>query len=95
VTNSGQPVPEEEIELLTEPFHRFDRRQPGRGAGVGLSIVRAVTTAHGGRLRLEVREEGGLVAAVVLPAIRAEPARAASRDSRGLRPASGARSSGV
>jgi signal transduction histidine kinase len=95
VTNSGQPVPEEEIELLTEPFHRFDRRQAGRGAGVGLSIVRAVTTAHGGRLRLEAREEGGLVAAVVLPAIRAEPARAASRDSRGLRPASGARSSGV
>lgn len=95
VTNSGQAVPEEEIELLTEPFHRFDRRQPGRGAGVGLSIVRAVTTAHGGRLRLAGRDEGGLLAAVVLPAVRAEPARAASRDSRGLRPASGARSSGV
>jgi signal transduction histidine kinase len=95
VMNSGQPVPEEEIELLTEPFHRFDRRQPARGAGVGLSIVRAVTTAHGGRLRLEGRDEGGLVAAVVLPAVRAEPARAASRDSRGPRPASGARSSGA
>jgi signal transduction histidine kinase len=93
LTNSGPRVPPEEVRLLTEPFHRLDRRRAGRGAGVGLSIVRAVATAHGGRLRLAARDDGGLLAEVVLPAIRAEPARVAAPGSR--RPASAARSTGV
>jgi signal transduction histidine kinase len=73
VTNSGPLIPADRIELLTEPFERLERRNR-RGAGVGLSIVRAVTTAHGGRLRLSAREDGGLMADVVLPGSRAEPA---------------------
>jgi signal transduction histidine kinase len=72
VTNSGPRVPEDEVARLTEPFHRFERRRSRRGSGVGLSIVRAVATAHGGWLRLASRDEGGLVAEVALPALRAE-----------------------
>jgi signal transduction histidine kinase len=71
VTNSGARVPDESVRLLTEPFHRLERRRDRRGAGVGLSIVRAVATAHGGRLELSAREDGGLVAGVELPAVRA------------------------
>ena len=71
VTNSGPHVPEASVQLLTEPFHRLERRRDRRGAGVGLSIVRAVAAAHGGRLELSVREDGGLVADVELPAVRA------------------------
>jgi signal transduction histidine kinase len=89
VTNNGPRVPPDEVALLTEPFQRFDRRRPGRGAGVGLSIVRAVTTAHGGRLRLAARDEGGLVAEVVLPSLRDERGRRDGRDSV-RRPAPGA-----
>ena len=83
VTNSGPRVPADRVELLTEPFERLERRNR-RGAGVGLSIVRAVTTAHGGRLELSAREGGGLVADVALPGARAEPAgpRRNERDSR-------------
>ena len=87
VENSGPRVPEDEVALLTEPFHRHDRRRPGRGAGVGLSIVRAVAGAHGGRLRLAAREEGGLIAEVALPAARGERARPALRGSARTRPA--------
>ena len=87
VENSGPRVPEEEVALLAEPFHRHDRRRPGRGAGVGLSIVRAVAGAHGGRLRLDARDEGGLVAEVALPSVRAERARPALRGSARTRPA--------
>jgi signal transduction histidine kinase len=90
VTNSGPRVPDEELALLTEPFHRFDRRRPGRGAGVGLSIVRAVATAHGGRLGLAPRDEGGLVAEVVLPGLRDGRARPGLRGSARTRPAPGA-----
>jgi signal transduction histidine kinase len=71
VTNSGPRVPEASVQLLTEPFHRLERRRDRRGAGVGLSIVRAVAAAHGGRLELSAREDGGLVADVELPAVRA------------------------
>jgi signal transduction histidine kinase len=92
VTNTGPQVPEVDVELLTEPFQRFDRRRSRRGAGVGLSIVRAVTTAHGGRLRLTPRDEGGLVAQVVLPAIRAERNRRDARDSLRAQAAPGVRS---
>jgi signal transduction histidine kinase len=90
VTNGGPPVPADEVALLTEPFHRFDRRRAGRGAGVGLSIVRAVATAHGGRLLLVAREEGGLLAEVILPGLRAGRDRPGARGSARRRPASGA-----
>lgn len=71
VVNSGPRVPDESVRLLTEPFHRLERRRDRRGAGVGLSIVGAVAAAHGGRLELSAREDGGLVADVELPAVRA------------------------
>jgi signal transduction histidine kinase len=71
VVNTGPRVPDESLQLLTEPFHRLERRRDRRGAGVGLSIVRAVAAAHGGRLELSAREDGGLVADVDLPAVRA------------------------
>ena len=93
VTNSGPRVPDESVRLLTEPFHRLERRRDRRGAGVGLSIVRAVTTAHGGRLELSAREDGGLVADVELPVVRApRGARLAGRGSpRQSRSAGGTR----
>jgi signal transduction histidine kinase len=81
VVNAGPRVPDESVQLLTEPFHRLERRRDRRGAGVGLSIVRAVAAAHGGRLELSAREDGGLVAEVELPAVRAS--RGARRLGRG------------
>ncbi len=39
-----------------------------KGAGLGLSIVRAIAVAHGGALELHVRPEGGLRVIVRLPA---------------------------
>jgi signal transduction histidine kinase len=84
VTNTGPRVPADRVERLTEPFERLERRNR-RGAGVGLSIVRAVTTAHGGRLALSPREDGGLVADVELPGPRAEPVAGPRRLGQGSR----------
>jgi signal transduction histidine kinase len=91
VTNSGPRLSDDSVELLTEPFQRFERRRGRRGAGVGLSIVRAVTAAHGGTLELTARDDGGLVAEVLLPAATGERGlRAHRRIAR--RPGQGARS---
>lgn len=75
VTNTGPVVPPYELPALFEPFHRLttDRLTTRTGAGLGLSIVRAVTRAHGGHVDAHPREGGGLVVTVTLPAAPQHP----------------------
>ncbi|MDG6108078.1 HAMP domain-containing histidine kinase [Dactylosporangium aurantiacum] len=70
VSNTGPVVPRYEVPRLFEPFRRFgpERVSAGvPGAGLGLSIVRAVARAHGGSVHAEPRDGGGLVVTVILP----------------------------
>jgi signal transduction histidine kinase len=74
VANSGPVVPESAAEGLFEPFRRFQAGGKGpkdpadRGAGLGLSIVRAIVSVHGGRIAVQPRVEGGLIVRVWIPA---------------------------
>ncbi len=69
VSNGGTPVAPEQVDRLFEPFQRLapDRVGAGRGHGLGLSIVKAVTLAHRGSVRAEARDSGGLSVTVSLP----------------------------
>lgn len=68
VSNSGAELDPEEVPGLFEPFRRAGAaRTARRGAGLGLSIVRAIATAHGGSVVAEARAGGGLVVTVDLP----------------------------
>ena len=69
VENTGPVIRPEDVRRLAEPFERLQRDASGPGAGLGLSIVRAVADAHGARLQLEPRAGGGLVAAVAFPPV--------------------------
>jgi signal transduction histidine kinase len=61
VTNTGQLVPESKIDSLFEPFTRLEGRTGnGQSAGLGLSIVRSVVTAHHGQLLAEALPDGGM-----------------------------------
>ncbi|MFC4857347.1 sensor histidine kinase [Actinophytocola glycyrrhizae] len=55
---------------MSEPFrhHTTDRLVTAKGAGLGLSIVRSVATAHGGTTAARPRPGGGLTVTVSLPA---------------------------
>lgn len=69
VTGSGEQVPAEEVAGLFEPFRRGGVARTARdGAGLGLSIVRAVVAAHDGTVRAEPVAGGGLTVTVELPA---------------------------
>jgi signal transduction histidine kinase len=67
VENTGRVISPEDVHRLAEPFERLHRDTDGTGAGLGLSIVRAVADAHGAQLRLRPRAGGGLVAEVEFP----------------------------
>jgi signal transduction histidine kinase len=67
VVNSGPVVDPARAARLLEPFERGGRARDDGGAGLGLSIVRAVAEAHGGYVALAPRDGGGLVVDVTLP----------------------------
>ncbi|MCA2223943.1 sensor histidine kinase [Nonomuraea aurantiaca] len=69
VENTGPQVSPYEVDDLFEPFRRLqgDRVRSARGAGLGLSIVRAIVDAHGGTVTAEARPAGGLTVTMRLP----------------------------
>jgi signal transduction histidine kinase len=90
VSNTGPFVPAAEVARLFQPFQRLGADRVGRGAGLGLSIVQAISDAHGATLHTRPRPTGGLYIEVALArascgvedagADRRPPRRAAATD---------------
>jgi signal transduction histidine kinase len=76
VTNSGPVIPPAEIGRLFQPFQRLGPRPARRdgGHGLGLSIVRAIATAHGATATARALPAGGLAVDVTFPPPRPVPA---------------------
>jgi len=68
VMDRGRGIPPGDMERMKLPFTRLEPARVGGsgGSGLGLAIVERVAQSHGGRLELEPREGGGLVARLVL-----------------------------
>lgn len=69
VSDNGIGIPGEAIPHLFERFFRVDkaRSREGGGAGLGLSIVKSICTAHNGRVDVESKEGEGSRFTVELP----------------------------
>jgi len=70
VSNTGAVVPASAVGRLFEPFQRLAIGRPAEADGhhgLGLSIVRAIAVAHGGRVEARPREGGGLTVTVGFP----------------------------
>ena len=70
VSDRGTGVPESERQRIFEPFYRPAGQQPDAGgAGLGLSIARAIAEAQGGSLDYSPRDGGGSDFILQLPAL--------------------------
>lgn len=69
VEDDGIGIPESDLSLIFERFYRTDRSRSRKtgGVGIGLTIVKAIVTAHGGQITAENRPEGGSRFTVSLP----------------------------
>ncbi|MBV9580139.1 MAG: DUF4118 domain-containing protein [Chloroflexi bacterium] len=68
VQDRGPGVPSAAVPHLFDPFYRaLDRSSPRRGLGLGLAIVKGLVEAHGGRVWVENRAEGGARFTFTLP----------------------------
>jgi signal transduction histidine kinase len=72
VADSGPGVRPQDAEVIFERFRRGTARRGARGtgAGLGLSIVRAIAEAHGGRIGLRDTEGGGATFVLTLEEAR-------------------------
>ncbi len=69
VDDDGPGIPDERIHDMLEPFTRGEasRNRETGGAGLGLTLARAVAEQHGGSLVLANRPTGGLRAEIRIP----------------------------
>jgi signal transduction histidine kinase len=67
VENTGVAIAPDDVRRLAEPFERLRRDSDGPGAGLGLSIVRAIAEAHGGRVELDSRQGHGATFTLIVP----------------------------
>jgi signal transduction histidine kinase len=67
IADEGPGIPPSQREKVFEPFYR-GREDPERpGSGLGLAIVRAIVTAHDGRIWIEETAAGGTAVVLDLP----------------------------
>ena len=69
IEDDGPGIPEDRRGEAMQAFQRLDtaRNQNIEGIGLGLAIVRDITQIHGGTLRLDESDLGGLKAIIRLP----------------------------
>ncbi len=66
IADAGQGVPDDLKEKIFEPFYTTKTQ----GTGLGLAVVKSVTTAHQGKLTVMNHRNGGAVFTMALPLIQ-------------------------
>jgi signal transduction histidine kinase len=77
VTDRGRGIPADEMAHIFEPFYRgqFALSQQIHGNGLGLSLVKRIAEAHGGRVSVKSAPGQGATFTIALPAASGAVAR--------------------
>jgi len=67
VADTGIGVAPEHLQHIWDRLYRADGTGPERGLGLGLSLVKAVVEAHGGRAEVSSAPGKGTTLTLVLP----------------------------
>ena len=67
VPDTGIGIPEDQLPLIFERFHRADPSRSDGGAGLGLSIASQIAESHGGQIRVESTPGKGSTFTLLLP----------------------------
>ena len=78
VADEGPGLPAGEYGALGRRFRRLRGTDPREGAGLGLTIARAITELHGGRISAAPARGGGARLEIALPALAAVTAAVAA-----------------
>lgn len=71
ILDDGIGIDEQHLGRVFDPFYKVARERGfNRGYGLGLSLCKRIVELHGGSIRLENRESGGLKVTVVLELTR-------------------------
>lgn len=63
--DTGEGISEENINKIFEPF--FSTKDPGQGAGLGMSLSYGIIQAHGGDIKIQSKQGAGTTVEVLLP----------------------------
>ena len=82
VADRGVGIPEEQLPLVFEKYHRLASRDTGRatGSGLGLAIVKHAIEGHGGRIEVKSTPGRGSTFTVRLPVAAGGPVPSRARD---------------
>jgi two-component system, OmpR family, sensor histidine kinase KdpD len=69
ISDRGAGIRAGEEESIFDKFHRSERVGGREGVGLGLTICRAIATAHGGQIRASNRDGGGASFRFTLPLV--------------------------
>ncbi len=65
VSDAGRGIPRETLARIFEPF--FSTKQPGRGTGLGLAMVKAIVSRAGGTVGVESEPGRGTTFSILVP----------------------------
>lgn len=69
ISDNGIGIPEDQLNLITEPFYRIDQSRSRKiaGSGLGLTLVKEIIERHHGHLNIESKMDEGTTISIQLP----------------------------
>jgi len=80
IRDTGEGIPPEIMDRIFEPY--FTTKEPGRGTGLGLSVIHGILQSHRGAITCRSTVDNGTTFHVFFPMIKSETTKAVSDEKK-------------